>query len=340
MPIDPLGLLLVIVAGAIAGAMAWPVKLQRTFAMEHWSFAAWLAGLVVLPWLTLFTVFPPAGQAIADVPLRPLLIANAWSVAWGIANVLFSICLMRIGFGLSTGLLTGIGLPIGILVPMVFQGSGGFAQAPSLLSEAGQIMVGGTAVMVVAVILIAWAGLARDASRTATGSSGGSLTGMAMAASAGVLQVGLSFSFIYSQGPITEAFHARGASPLVANLGVWALVLPGGALINVGYAAWRMTWLRNWGTLLGSPSDFALSVLIGVNFLVFLLCYGLGCQWLGAVGAALGFGVYQAMMIVSAQTVGILGGEWRNTPRRPRWLMACGVILLLAAVALMAWGQS
>lgn len=339
MAIDPFGLLLVMVAGAIAGAMAWPVKLLRSFAMEHWSFVAWLFGLVVLPWLTLFIVFPGAGLAISELPLRPLLIANVWSVAWGIANVLFSICLMRIGFGLSTGLLTGIGLPLGILVPMVFQGSGGFAQAPSLLSQVGQIMIGGTALMVVAVILVAWAGFAREASRKNAESSG-FLTGMVMAALAGILQVGLSFSFIYSQGPITSAFLAHGASPLTANLGVWALALPGGALVNVGYAVWRMTRLGTWGRLLQSPRDLALSALIGVNFLVFLLCYGLGCQWLGAIGAALGFGVYQAMMIVSAQTVGILGGEWRNTGSRPRWLMAGGVLLLLAAVALMTWGQS
>jgi hypothetical protein len=337
MAIDPIGLLLVVAAGACAGGCAWPVKLLRRFALEHWAFVSWLVGLVVLPWLGLLLACPDAGAAIAAIPGRTLLVANAWSLAWGIANVLCCVCLVRIGIGLTVGLLTGIGLPIGMLVPMVVRGSGGFAGAPALDSPAGHAILAGAAVMVLAVGLVAWAGFAREAGRPRQG--GGFLGGMLMAALAGLLQVGLSFAFVYSQGPIVAAFTTAGAGPLAADLGLWALALPGGALVNLAYPAWLMTRRRSWHVLAGSWREIGLSALVGVNFFGFALCYGQGCRMLGAAGAAIGFGVYQAAMIAASQTVGVISGEWRGVSAQPRWLMAAGIALLLAAVLVMAGGQ-
>lgn len=118
-----------IIAGALAGGYAAPIKLMHHYKFEHWAFLATLFGQIILPWLLTLLTCPEALSALASIDPATLLKANLFSFAWGVANVLCGLCLIRIGFSLTIGLLTGIGLPIGVMLPMVFRGSGAFADA-------------------------------------------------------------------------------------------------------------------------------------------------------------------------------------------------------------------
>lgn len=335
-----IGLMLVMVGGVLAGGGGAPLKLMRRFRFEHWQFTGSLFGMVLLPWVGTFLFCPNALGALASVDGSLLLRANAFSLAWGIANVLCGLCLVRIGFSLSIGLLTGIGLPIGVLVPMILRGSGTFAEAPSLASKAGAVILGGVAVMLVAVVLMTRAGFARDASqKEAINDRGRFAIGLIMAIIAGFLQVGLSFAFVYSQGPISDALIAHRASSTVANLGVWAVTLPGGALVNILYPAWLMHRSKSWRTLLAEPHDLGWSLSMGLFFCLFVLAMGAGMQRMGPMGASVGFGVYQSLQLMASQTVGFVSGEWRGVERRPRMQMACSLGLLMMSVVILSIGK-
>jgi L-rhamnose-H+ transport protein len=318
------GLGLVVLAGIFSGGGGAPIKLMRRFRYEHWAFSSQLLGLVLLPWAATLLLCPNAVEALAGVEPRLIVTANLCSLAWGVANVLCCLCLVRIGFSLTIGLLTGIGLPIGVLTPMVLKGSGRFGSAPALGSPGGLLVLAGVAVMLVAVALITRAGFGRDAALRRQGRSGsGFAAGLAMAAVAGLLQAGLSFAFVYSQGPIVAALTERGAAPAAANLGVWAATLPGGALVNLAYCAWLLVRNRSWGELTRSPRELGMSLAMGVFFFCFVASMGQGMRALGASGASVGFGVYQALQLSSSQAVGFVGGEWHATP-----LTRTGVVLL------------
>ena len=335
------GFVMVLLGGVLAGGCAAPIKLMRRYRFEHWAFVSALTGQVLLPWMVTLTVCPGAASALRSVDSAVLLKANLFSMAWGVANVLCGLCLVRIGFSLSIGLLTGIGLPIGVLLPMVFRGTGQFADAPGLATPSGLLILAGVGVMVVAVVLTAKAGFGRDASGQGERTQGGRFrTGLLMASVAGLLQVGLSFAFVYSQGPISDALAAHGASTLFAGLGVWAVTLPGGALVNLVYPAWLLTRNRSWSVLLSSPRELTLSVTIGIAFFLFFMTMGTGMRWLGALGASVGFGISQAAQILASQAIGFLSGEWRGVEGQPRRQMVRAIVLLLIAVAVMAAGRA
>lgn len=333
------GLLLVVLAGTLAGSSAAPIKVMRQFGYEHWSLLSTVVGMVLLPWAVVLCSVD-LGRTWDMIPLAVLVRANCLSLAWGVANVLARLCLVRIGFSLSVGLLTGIGLPIGVLVPMVLRGTGRFADAPSLFSRVGFFIVPGVVAMLVAVWLIALAGFGREAARQAGGRNRqGFGVGLAMAATAGFLQVGLSFAFVYSQGPICEALVANGAGETAALVGLWAFALPGGVAVNVLHPLWRLHVNRSWGVFAKAPLDTALTLLMGVLFGIFIVAMGIGMRLLGVLGASIGFGIYQAMQIASSQAVGILAGEWRGVPARPKRQMTAALLLLFAAVVLFATGK-
>jgi len=333
------GLLLVMLAGTLASSCSAPIKLMRRFGYEHWALVSSLSGMVLLPWLIL-GCSAEVGKVVAAIPAAVLLKANLFSFAWGIANVLAMLCLVRIGFCLSIGILIGIGLPVGVLVPVFLRGSGAFAQAPSLFSSSGWFILAGVLVMLGAVVLITLAGFGRDRARATAGPGGaGFAVGLAMAATAGILQVGLSFAFVYSQGPINAALTAHGVGALGSAAGIWALTLPGGALVNLVYPLWRLGCNRSWAVFFAAPEEIVFSVAMGVMFMAFVILLGIGMRTMGALGASVGFGVYQAMQVAGSQAIGWLGGEWRDVPAAPKRLMVLALLLLLLAVGCFSIGK-
>ena len=331
------GTLLTLASGVIVGLSIAPIKLMSQYTFEHWAFVHALLALVVLPWGLAFALCPDLSGALRVLPVAGYLKANLWSLAWGAANVLCGLCFVRIGMSLTMGLLTGVGLPVGILLPMIVKGSGQFASAPALMSRVGFEIMGLTLLLVAAVAWMAQAGYGRERALGRGGRKGGAFSvGLAMAAASGVLQAGLSFAFVYSQGPLMEALAVRGANDAGAVAAVWAATLPGGAAVNALFPLWLMRRHRT-AALLLNGGDFCLCVVRAVLFVGFLVCMGTGMRRMGALGASLGFGLYQGFQIISAQGVGVVSGEWRGVPRRIRFLMAWSVFLLLAAVSALAF---
>ncbi len=265
-------------AGLCMGSSGWPIKLMRTFAYQQFGFVSSLSWLVIIWGITL-AFCPHAIEAYRSVDPGVLLRSNLFSMLWGVANVLFLMCMVRIGFSLTGGILTGLGVSVGVIMPFIFKGSGLFNGAPDLDSPAGYAVMAGVVVMLIGVVLVSKAGYARHAA-----TAGGETTkprpgfglGLFMAALAGILSAGISFSFVYSQGPIVAAMKAQGAGDIPANIAVWAVGLAAGFLINILYPVWLMTTRHGWGTLWRSPGEIALSFIMAAGMSLAIIFAGPG----------------------------------------------------------------
>jgi len=398
------GLLTVAAGGLLLGSGAWPFKLMRKYQFEHWFFVGMLTGLIVMPWTITLVGCPHALAALAKVPLVALVLGNLFAVGWGIANVLCNVCYVRIGVALTGAILAGLGVSFGVIVPLVFKGSGLFRNAPDLWSPAGLTVCGGVLLTLVAVAIAAVAGFGRDRElKKQARTSGGFLGGLVMTAIAGVLSSFMTFAFVYSQDPIVAqlspvrpgmviqvrvdgapqrwgdyvvfadgTIELAGASRVVvaggnaadaagriaahlaaapaavgvstgsipAAFGVFAVGLLGGALVNLGYAVYLLTKNRSWGVLAASPGEFALAVVIGIDFSLAVALMGKGMLLLGALGASVGWGIQQAMQMTGTQLLGFVSGEWRGVHGRPRRQMYLAIALLIVAAAVLAYGNT
>jgi len=335
-----LGFLLVTIAGLGTGSIAWPIKVIRRFQFEQWWFIGMLMGLVVVPWTVtlIFVPNPLAAYRSAD----PLLLvkSNLFATCWGAANVLYGICVVRIGAALTGAILTAFGVAVGVTVPMAFKGTGLFSAAPDLGSSAGRTVLLGVAVILMGAVIVAGAGFGRERVLGSERRTGEFLGGLMMSIVGGILSCGLSFAFVYSQGPIVEAVKAQGAGDVPANFAVWGVGLLGGALINILYPAYLMTKHKSWSVVTRCWRDVGLAVLIGVQFIIAVALMGRGMLLLGALGASVGFGIQQAMQILGNQGVGFISGEWRGVHGLPRKVMYLALAILIAAVVIMAHGNT
>lgn len=331
-----MGLGVVTLAGFLVGTMTWPMKVAKKLDFEHQWLPAMLGGLIVLPWAITLLGCPGAPDAYREVGAATLIKANLFSIAWGIANVLLGVCVARIGAGLTFAILTGVGATIGVLTPTIFKGSGLFAHAPGLTSPAGLVMLLGAALMLGGVYVTARAGRAREGAAASAGTGSKNLGPILLAVLAGVLSAGISFTFVFSQGPIVEAMTRHGASPLVANASVWAIALLGGASVNVIYPLVLIIRGRSWGKYRGAGGQALIATLIGIQFFLGILLLGKGMLWLGTLGASVGFGIQQGMQILGGQAVGFASGEWKGAPAAAVRTMQLAVGILLAAAIVMA----
>lgn len=335
------GVLVVAGAGLLMGSAVWPMKVMRRFQFEHWWFWGMLVGLILIPWLVTLVFCPHALAAYRTVDASVLVKGSLFSLAWGIANVLCGLCFVRIGFALTGGILAGLGVSVGVTMPMIFKGSGLFSEAPNLGSTAGRAVLAGVGVMLAGVVFTSLAGFGRErALSNAEKRPGGFGIGLIMAAVSGILSAGLSLSFVYTQGPVVAAMKARGAGDIPANFAVWAVGLLGGAFVNISYPVYLMFRNKSWSVLVGNGREAGMAALIGVNFCVAAALMGKGMLLLGALGASVGFGIQQGMQMLGNQGVGFLSGEWRGVRGAPRRQMYIAIVILIVAAMIMAYGNT
>jgi L-rhamnose-H+ transport protein len=342
-----LGFVLVIMAGLGIGTTAWPFKKLKDLHFEQYLFMYILTGIVIFPWIVVLLNVPDLASVVRTVGIEPLLTSNLLSMSWGIANVLYLVCVVKIGAAMSGAVLSALGMSIGIVMPMIIKGSGSFSNAPDLLSKAGILIIIGILIIVAGIVLLSIAGFKREKVLNSedqiikTGRpSGKFLEGLILVILAGILSCGLSLAFVYSQGPVIEAVKQQGAGEITANITVWALGALGGALINILYAVYLMTRKGTWGLLFSRKEELLYGSLSGLQFIVSIVLFGRGMVFLGVLGASVGFGIQQSMQIAGNQIVGFVGGEWKGVNGKPRKIMYLGLAVILIAVFVFSYSNT
>ena len=338
------GIVITLLAGLVMGTSPWPLKLMGKFKYEQFGFISMFFALFAIPWVITVSSCPDAIAVFGELDRGLLIKSNIFSLAWGIAQVLAMLCFVRIGVALTYGILCGIGACVGVITPMIIKASGQFEAASDITSKAGMTVLFGIAVMLVGILFATLSGFGREKSEKAewkaTEKSGGFALGLIMVVIAGILSAGWGFAFVYSQGPIIEAMKARGAGDFTASIAVWAFVLFGAAFVNVLYPVYLMSRKKSWNVLSTSTKDIGLSVIYGILFFSASVLMANGMLRLGALGASVGVGITQGMVIVGGASLGFLSGEWRGVTGKPRTQIYTAMAVLIAAVAIMAYGNS
>jgi len=320
------------------GSAAWTFKSLKKLPMECWLFLGVFIMFIAIPWTTVLLKYPHPIDAIKAVGWKTILLANIFSFGWGIANVLCAVGFMRIGVALTNGILGGFGIAVGVTIPMVFKGSGLFNKAPGLASEAGAIVLSGVALMIVGVILASYAGHLRD--RNHNNKPNEFLTSIALVVLGGILSSGPVFVNAYSQEAVNNAFLAQRAGNINASLAVWALGMFAGALVNLVYCSYLMAKNRTWNRLFSCGKELGLPVSSSLQGILGFIMLSIGSAKIGALGASVGWGIYQAMQILGGQSIGFLWGEWKGSDAKPRRVMVAAIGLLIFASAVLALGNS
>lgn len=324
-----LGLSCVLAAGILQGVFLLPMDRVRGWRWDQ----SWLAfsffGMLAFNWLFTLITIPEIFdiyRASAPSDLGRLLL---FGLGWGAGAVLFGLGMARLGLALGYPIIMGLIASLGALVPLLLF----FPQ--TLLSAKGGLIAGSTLVVLAGIILCSRAAERKTGSGDAKQSS---LTaGLAIAIAAGALSslpnIGMAFAT-----PVIAMAEVRGIAPSLAGNAVWALFFTAGFAVNAGYCLYRMRQARGETAPAERPlrNNLFWTALMGLLWIGSFYGYGMGAARLGPLGPVVGWPLFITSSICVGNVVGLMRGEWHGAPDDARRLLTGGIVVLIAAVALIA----
>jgi L-rhamnose-H+ transport protein len=340
------GLALAVLAGAINGLFALPMKINRRWAWENNWLLFSVLSLIIFPWLIAFLSVPDLRLAFSAVLPGDLLLAFVWGAAVYSGSLMFGISLGYVGTALSFALLVGSMSIVGVFLPMVL------FNPQTLTTSGGKLIVAGVVLLLATLLFSVKAGRLKEKAQAGMNTTGigdqvrkSALIGMVLAIAGGVLSgfLSLGMNMQWAASIRNAAIQFGGANPSSATNAILALVLLGGAIPNVAYCLYLLkknhTMNRYWQP---PRSTYALMILVtGVMYSGSVALWGVAISesMLGKLGPSVGWALFIGMMVISSNIGGFATGEWKNAGRQSIQIMGCSLLLIIVAMALIGYGN-
>jgi L-rhamnose-H+ transport protein len=330
------GLIVVVLAGLLQGSFAAPMKRMSAWRWENsWLLFAF-SGLIIFPWIMNFATVPNVTSVYSGASTATLIKVLLFGLLWGVGATLFGLAINRVGMALGFALILGITSSFGSLIPMAI------LHSEQLLAKRGLALIGGTAIMVLGLVFLAFAGRARERDLgTRNGATSGFAFGLVLCIFSGIFSSMMNFSFVFGDELRVRALQSGASNAMAANP-IWALTLTAGFVANFLYCMYLLNKNRTWSAFReGNPSSYwLLGILTGLLWFGGTLLYGMGAASLGSLGGIVGWPIFLTIDIIGALFWGAVSGEWKGASRRALVYNWTGVGILLVAIAVISAGNA
>jgi L-rhamnose-H+ transport protein len=330
-----LGILLAVGAGLMVGNCMLPLNYQRKWRWENTWIIFTLVALVLMPWALAFLRVPNLLSVYRNVNSASFLIPFLYGAGWGVAQVLFGLAVLRAGMALSFAITIGLSAGLGSLVPIVLRHPQALASGRGLVFLLGQVL------MAAGVIVCCWAGRRREREQKIEAGimpARSYVTGVALAALAGLLAPMLNYALAFGDNLILEAIR-QNTPRADAPYAVWPIALAGGAVPNMLYPLWLLRRNKTWANFFPIWPEITLGMIMGFLWMGSVAIYGMATTLLGVLGAAIGWSIYQICVIVMANVSGWIAGEWKGVSQRSKLILWSGILLLGFATVVITYGN-
>jgi len=326
-----IGILLLILAGAMNGSFTLPMKFTRKWAWENTWHVWTIFALCVFPSVLAVLTVPSLGRVYADAGSGPIAIAAGCGAGWGVSQVFFGLAVDAIGIALAFSVILGISAAVGALIPL-------FTTAGAFTSQ-GIAVVGGVALVIVGVLVCAKAGRSREAALGKGPAGKPSLAkGLLFCTFSGFGSALVGLGLQYGSR-LADVAKAAGASETWKNNAIWLPLMVAGAVPNLIYCIYLM--IRNkTGSRLGASGTggyWFLAAIMAVCWFGSTVMYGVSKNILGTVVA---WPAYMSLIVITAMVLGVGTGEWKGSGRKPLQVMFAGLAVLVLSIVVLSLATS
>lgn len=329
------GFALVLVAAIAGGGLAVPLKKRRGFELENIYIPSTLVMMLICPFVMAAFVLPGWTEAVQAAGAAAVLKAAAYGFGWGVGSIMFGYGVTMAGMSVGFATIMGINTAVGSLLPFLVK------SRADLLTSGGRVILIGIAGCVAGVVICGRGGFLRERATGGGAGAGGFGGALLVCVASGVLSACANLGFAFTS-QIGQEAQKLGASPVFSTLASWLPVFWGATASLLlwfgGLQISRGTWRNNVGP--DAVHDWLNGVLMGVIWFVATIPYGMGAYYLGRLGTSVGWAVYMAFTLLVANIFGFMTGEWRGAPPRSRRILLAGLSVLVAAIVVLAIGNS
>lgn len=312
------------------GSFAAPMKGVRGWEWEHtwltWSFLA----MVVIPLTVALMTVPNLHAVYRAAGPEPLVRTAVYGMLWGAGAVFFGLGVTRVGLALGFGIILGTACSLGAVIPFLA------LHRDRLFSTMGVLTLVGVGIVSAGVGACARAGILREATAPPQFGASSFMVGLGVCVLSGLGSTIMSIA-LNEATPIYGAAEALGTSSARSLNAVWPILLCGGFSVNAAYCASLVVRRRNVGRFSkGVARNLGLVLAMSVLWSGSNFAYGAGARRMGSLGLVLGWPIFMAAIVLTANAWGLLTGEWHGTgPRVAAWA-AAGNLLLMMGIPVIA----
>lgn len=334
--------------GGLASASFYvPFKGVKRWSWEiYWltgGVFSWLLAPWIIAWLGTSDLLGTLGAAPAAVIVWPIV----FGVLWGFGGLGYGLTMRYLGLSLGMAVVLGLCTVFGTLIPPLFMG----AFAAKLIDNlSGNIILGGIALTLAGIIVVAVAGAKKDAmlspeQKAEAVAEFDFRKGLAVAIFAGIMSACFAFGLAAGE-PIKALSAARGTGPLWTGLPILCLVMFGGLITNVIWCTVLIARNRSAGQWIGATAEprapllanYLLSALAGTTWYFQFFFYTMGESQMGRFGFS-SWTLHMASIIIFGTLWGFGFREWKDATGSTKALVWTGVALLVLATAVIGYGN-
>ncbi len=326
------GITIVLLAGVFQGSCLVYSKWMRGWAWENYWLVFATFAYLISPWVLAFATVPHLAEVYSGISLTLLLLVALAGVGWGFGALTFGLGVDAVGLALAYAVILGVAATSGTAIPLIF------APAGAVSWRVGWFTAAALALMLAGVAVCSVAGKWKE--KSSGGAPGRSYKrGILICIASGLLSACGNFGFTFG-ADIAQRARALGAADEYAGNAVWSLMMVPMFLCNAAYTTRLLKRNHTSSQFKTSPGwNTFLGLIMGVTWFAGMAIYGTGARKLGDLGTSLGWALLVSSMVLVANALGILTGEWASAPRRSRWQLAAGLGVLLLAIAVLGYAN-
>ena len=332
MDISWIGLLLILLGGVMQGGFTIPQKFLKGWRWEMGWLVYSVAAMIVLPWTMVLATIPNPVAVYSAAGARSILLAAVFGMGWGIGSVFFGLGVAELGTALGFAIIMSLIAALGSIIPLAVQ------HPDQLLTARGMLLFLGLAIVILGVALCSKAGALREAA--APKQTGNFVRGLILCILSGVLSPMFNFAVAFLDD-IAGLAQAQGVSSATASVTKIAVAISSGFIANAGYCLYLLRKNGGWKNAVPGavPRNVLLAAAMGVLWFFGMYFYGQGAAHMGQYGAVFGWPLFMTAILLVANLLGLLTGEWRGAGARAMRFLALGNAAMVAAVIVISIGS-
>lgn len=356
-----LGVLFHFIGGFASGSFYIPFKKVKGWQWESYWIIGGLFSWLIVPPLAAWLTIPGFADIIRSEQAAVLGLTFLFGVLWGIGGLTYGLGVRYLGVSLGSSIILGLCMVFGALIPAIYYdlhplpGKDGFGTMIS--TRWGQTVLVGLLVCVLGIILCGRAGMMKE---TQSGKKGtdphGALQtteykfalGMFVSIVSGVLSACFNFGLEAGQSLAAVANETwKAANPgqgefLYHNNVIYVVLLWGGLTTNFVWCMILNARNKSFGDYTNPETpllkNYVFSAIAGTTWFLQFFFYGMGESKLG--NGASSWILHMAFIILVANAWGLLLREWKGVQRNTIRTIVLGIIVILASVLLVGYGNA
>jgi L-rhamnose-H+ transport protein len=261
--------------------------------------------------------------------------ALGFGAGWGIGSILFGIGITLVGMSLGYALVVSLTAVNGALIPLIV------LHPEKLNTFQGKIIFLALGILLVGIFFCSLAARRRKNEKPLlVRERTHLLIGLLTCLTAGFFSPMLNLAFAFG-APVSLTALSLGAGEIGASVALLNLALFAGFVPSAGYTIYLLnrngTWKEFFQT--NSASHWFYGFMMGLPSMGAFLVYGIANIRMGSMGPVLGWPIYMAMVIFTANFWGLIRGEWQGSDQKTYIQLFSGILITILAIYIVSLGQ-